>query len=29
VSRRSPLAVAWHQFESALDNFIEGSVVAA
>ena len=29
MSRRSPLAVAWHQFESALDNFIEGSLVAA
>jgi hypothetical protein len=23
VTRRSPLAVAWHRFESALDDFIE------
>jgi hypothetical protein len=29
VTRRSPLAVAWHRFESALDDFIEGNLVAA
>jgi hypothetical protein len=26
---RSPLAVAWNRFESALDDFIEGNLVAA
>jgi hypothetical protein len=29
VAGRSPLAVAWHRFESALDDFIEGNLVAA
>jgi hypothetical protein len=29
VKRRSPLAVAWDRFESALDDFIEGNLVAA
>jgi len=27
VAGRSPLAVAWHRFESALDDFIKGSLV--
>jgi hypothetical protein len=29
VAGRSPLAVAWRRFESALDDFIEGNLVAA
>jgi hypothetical protein len=29
VTRRSPLAVAWHRLESALDEFIGGNLVAA
>ena len=29
VAGRSPLAVAWHRLESALDDFIEGNLVAA
>jgi hypothetical protein len=29
VARRSPLAVAWHRFESALDDFIGGRLLAA
>ena len=29
LAGRSPLAVAWHRFESALDDFIEGNLVAA
>jgi hypothetical protein len=29
VAGRSPLAVAWNRFESALNAFIEGNVVAA
>ena len=29
LTRRSPLAMAWHRFESALDDFIEGNLVAA
>jgi len=29
VAGRSPLAVAWHRFERALNNFIEGNLVAA
>jgi hypothetical protein len=29
VARRSALAVAWHRFESALDDFIDANLVAA
>jgi hypothetical protein len=29
VTRRSPLAIAWHRFESALDDFISRNLVAA
>jgi hypothetical protein len=29
VTRRSPLAVAWHRFESALNDFIAANLVAA
>ena len=29
VADRSPLAVAWNRFESALNDFIEGNLVAA
>jgi hypothetical protein len=29
VTRRSPLAVAWHRFESALDQFIGRNLIAA
>ena len=29
LARRSPLAMAWHRFESALDDFIQGNLVAA
>jgi hypothetical protein len=29
LKSRSPLAVTWHRFESALDDFIDGHLVAA
>jgi hypothetical protein len=29
LKSRSPLAVTWHRFESALDDFIDGQLVAA
>jgi hypothetical protein len=29
VAGRSPLTLAWKQFESALNDFIEGNLVAA
>jgi hypothetical protein len=29
VAGRRPLAVAWHRFESALDDFIQGRLIAA
>jgi hypothetical protein len=29
VARRSPLAVAWRQFDHALDDFISQEMIAA